>query len=68
MVPWICVPAVPRRSDVSAIRTKAVRVKGEAGGDYVIKGQKMWLTNGGTSNLVAVPCRTDALGARQTDH
>ena len=48
-------------SDVSAIRTKAVRVKGEgeAGGDYVINGQKMWLTNGGTSNLVAVLCRTD---------
>jgi alkylation response protein AidB-like acyl-CoA dehydrogenase len=48
-------------SDVSAIRTKAVRVQGEgeAGGDYVINGQKMWLTNGGTSNLVAVLCRTD---------
>jgi alkylation response protein AidB-like acyl-CoA dehydrogenase len=49
-------------SDVSALRTKAVRVRrdGEAGGDdYVINGQKMWLTNGGTSNLVAVLCRTD---------
>ncbi len=48
-------------SDVSAIRTRADRVKGdgEAGGDYVINGQKMWLTNGGTSNLVAVLCRTD---------
>ncbi len=42
-------------SDVSAIRTKAVR-DGDA---YVINGQKMWLTNGGTSNLVAVLCRTD---------
>jgi alkylation response protein AidB-like acyl-CoA dehydrogenase len=42
-------------SDVSAIRTKAVR----DGGDYVITGQKMWLTNGATSNLVAVLCRTD---------
>ena len=48
-------------SDVSAIRTRAERVKGdgEAAGDYVINGQKMWLTNGGTSNLVAVLCRTD---------
>jgi alkylation response protein AidB-like acyl-CoA dehydrogenase len=48
-------------SDVAAIRTKAVRMKGdgEVGGDYVINGQKMWLTNGGTSNLVAVLCRTD---------
>ena len=42
-------------SDVSAIRTRAVR----DGDDYVINGQKMWLTNGGTSNLVAVLCKTD---------
>ncbi|MBY8885902.1 acyl-CoA dehydrogenase family protein [Streptomyces sp. PTM05] len=42
-------------SDVSAIRTKGVR----DGDDYVINGQKMWLTNGGSSTLVAVLCRTD---------
>ena len=42
-------------SDVSAIRTSAVR----DGGDYVLNGQKMWLTNGGTANLVAVLCRTE---------
>jgi hypothetical protein len=42
-------------SDVSAIRTRAVR----DGEEFVIDGQKMWLTNGGTSNLVAVLCRTD---------
>jgi alkylation response protein AidB-like acyl-CoA dehydrogenase len=42
-------------SDVSAIRTKAVR----DGDSYVINGQKMWLTNGGSANLVAVLCRTD---------
>jgi alkylation response protein AidB-like acyl-CoA dehydrogenase len=42
-------------SDVSAIRTKAVR----DGDDFVITGQKMWLTNGASSNLVAVLCRTD---------
>jgi alkylation response protein AidB-like acyl-CoA dehydrogenase len=43
-------------SDVSAIKTKAV--KGD-GGDWTIDGQKMWLTNGGTSNLVATLVRTD---------
>jgi alkylation response protein AidB-like acyl-CoA dehydrogenase len=43
-------------SDVAAIKTKAVR--GEDGG-YTIDGQKMWLTNGGSSNLVAVLVRTD---------
>jgi alkylation response protein AidB-like acyl-CoA dehydrogenase len=42
-------------SDVAAIRTKAVRT--DAG--YEITGQKMWLTNGGSSNLVAVLVRTD---------
>jgi alkylation response protein AidB-like acyl-CoA dehydrogenase len=46
-------------SDVSAIRTRAVRVQGEGEDDYVIDGQKMWLTNGGTSSLVALLARTD---------
>jgi alkylation response protein AidB-like acyl-CoA dehydrogenase len=47
-------------SDVSAIKTKAV--KGEDG-DYTIDGQKMWLTNGGSANLVAVLVKTDEGGA-----
>jgi alkylation response protein AidB-like acyl-CoA dehydrogenase len=42
-------------SDVSAVKTKAVRT---AEG-YEITGQKMWLTNGGSSTLVAVLCKTD---------
>ncbi|MYV53702.1 acyl-CoA dehydrogenase family protein [Streptomyces sp. SID3212] len=42
-------------SDVSAITSKGVR----DGDVYVLNGQKMWLTNGGTSTLVAVLCRTD---------
>ncbi|WP_329454767.1 acyl-CoA dehydrogenase family protein [Streptomyces sp. NBC_01497] len=44
-------------SDVSAITTKGTR--DEASGGYALTGQKMWLTNGGTSSLVAVLCRTD---------
>ncbi len=43
-------------SDVAAITSKAVL----DGDDYVLSGQKMWLTNGGTSTLVAVLVRTDA--------
>ena len=43
-------------SDVSAIKTRAKRTDG---GGYEITGQKTWLTNGGTSNLVAVLVRTD---------
>jgi alkylation response protein AidB-like acyl-CoA dehydrogenase len=45
-------------SDVSAITTKASLVDGDAG-DYEITGQKMWLTNGGSANLVAVLVKTD---------
>lgn len=43
-------------SDVAAIRTKARR---DEDGHYRIDGQKMWLTNGGSSSLVAVLVRTD---------
>jgi len=43
-------------SDVAAIKTKAV-----PSGDrrWTINGQKMWLTNGASSNLVAVLVKTD---------
>jgi alkylation response protein AidB-like acyl-CoA dehydrogenase len=43
-------------SDVAGIRTRAVQ---QADGGYVIDGQKMWLTNGGSSTLVAALVRTD---------
>ena len=42
-------------SDVSAIRTKAVRTDD----GYSITGQKMWLTNGASANLVALLVKTD---------
>ena len=45
-------------SDVSAIKTKATLKEG-AEDTYVINGQKMWLTNGGTSTLIAVLTKTD---------
>ncbi|MBV8863714.1 MAG: acyl-CoA dehydrogenase family protein [Mycobacterium sp.] len=43
-------------SDVAAIRTRATL---NANGGYTINGQKMWLTNGGSSTLVAALVRTD---------
>ena len=46
-------------SDVAGISTKAVKGEGE---EWTINGQKMWLTNGGSANLVAVLVKTD-LGA-----
>ncbi|HEV8155018.1 MAG TPA: acyl-CoA dehydrogenase family protein [Gaiellales bacterium] len=42
-------------SDVQAIRTRAVR----DGEDYVVNGQKMWVTNGLRSGLVALLVKTD---------
>ncbi|TYB40104.1 acyl-CoA dehydrogenase family protein [Actinomadura chibensis] len=42
-------------SDVSAITTRAV----PDGDRHVIDGQKMWVTNGGSANLVAVLAKTD---------
>ena len=42
-------------SDVAAIRTRAVKDEEH----YVLNGQKMWLTNGATANLVALLARTD---------
>jgi alkylation response protein AidB-like acyl-CoA dehydrogenase len=50
-------------SDVAAIRSKAVRGGGEGvDTEWTLTGQKMWLTNGGSSNLVAVLVKSD-LGA-----
>jgi alkylation response protein AidB-like acyl-CoA dehydrogenase len=43
-------------SDVAAIRTKAVR---DPAGGYTINGQKMWVTNGGSSTLIAALVKTD---------
>src|SRR5690606_17171864 len=42
-------------SDVAAIRTKAV----PDGDHYVLDGQKMWLTNGGYSSVVATLVKVD---------
>jgi alkylation response protein AidB-like acyl-CoA dehydrogenase len=48
-------------SDLQAIRTTAIR----DGDDYVISGQKTFITNGQTADLFVVACKTDrAEGAR----
>lgn len=43
-------------SDVSAIRSKATPSEGDV---WTVSGQKMWLTNGGSANLVATLVRTE---------
>jgi alkylation response protein AidB-like acyl-CoA dehydrogenase len=47
-------------SDVAAIKTRARRDSDH----YVIDGAKMWLTNGGSSNLIALLARTDEGAAK----
>ena len=50
-------------SDVQAIRTTATR----DGDDYVIDGQKMWVTNGWRSGIVMLLAKTDS-GSRSRAH
>ena len=49
-------------SDVQAIRTRAVR----DGDDFVINGQKMWVTNGLRAGLVMLLAVTDPGRLRAT--
>lgn len=41
-----CVTEPGAGSDVAAIKTRAVK----KGDEYVVNGQKMWITNGGKAN------------------
>ncbi|XP_070581819.1 medium-chain specific acyl-CoA dehydrogenase, mitochondrial-like isoform X3 [Ptychodera flava] len=50
-----CVTEPGTGSDVAGITTKAVK----KGDEYVINGQKMWITNGGHANWYFVLARTD---------
>ncbi|XP_075230410.1 medium-chain acyl-CoA dehydrogenase [Lycorma delicatula] len=50
-----CVTEPGAGSDVSGVKTKAVK----KGDEYIINGQKMWITNGGVANWYFVLARTD---------
>jgi len=49
-----CVTEPGAGSDVAGVRTKAVR----KGDEYVLNGQKMWITNGGVAHWYFVLART----------
>ena len=53
-------------TDLASLRTRAVRVKGdgEAGGWYVINGQKMWTSLIQYADYVWLACRTDPAAGR----
>lgn len=50
-----CVTEPVAGSDVAGIKTKAVK----KGDEYIISGQKMWITNGGVANWYFVLARTN---------
>ncbi|XP_026170343.1 medium-chain specific acyl-CoA dehydrogenase, mitochondrial [Mastacembelus armatus] len=50
-----CVTEPGAGSDVAGIKTRAVKM----GDEYVINGQKMWITNGGKANWYFLLARTD---------
>jgi citronellyl-CoA dehydrogenase len=54
MVACIAVSEPGAGSDVAGIKTTAVR----EGGDYVINGQKMWITNGTQGDFACMLCNT----------
>lgn len=51
-----CVTEPGAGSDVAAIKTRAVK----KGDEYVVNGQKMWITNGGKANWYFLLARTDS--------
>jgi alkylation response protein AidB-like acyl-CoA dehydrogenase len=48
-------------SDAASLKARAVR----DGDDWVLNGEKMWVTNGGEADVVLVMMRTDAPGDRR---
>ncbi len=46
-------------SDVQAMRTQAVRVHDSDGDHYVINGQKVFITNGHSADILILACKTD---------
>ncbi|MBI4512700.1 MAG: acyl-CoA dehydrogenase family protein [Gemmatimonadetes bacterium] len=48
-------------SDAAALQAHAVR----DGSGWILRGQKMWVTNGASADLVVIMCRTDRPGERR---
>ncbi|XP_063236912.1 medium-chain specific acyl-CoA dehydrogenase, mitochondrial [Bacillus rossius redtenbacheri] len=55
LVAAYCVTEPGAGSDVSGLKTRAER----KGDEYILNGQKMWITNGGVANWYFVLARTD---------
>ena len=53
-----CLSEPQAGSDVSAIRTRAVREGSEADGEYVVRGTKQWISNGSCADYYILFART----------
>lgn len=56
-----CLTEAGSGSDAASIQTKATR---DANGDWVLNGEKIWITNGGIAGFYTVFARTESAGGK----
>jgi acyl-CoA dehydrogenase family protein 9 len=62
MIAAFCLTEPGAGSDAASITTKAVK----DGDDWILSGQKLWITNGGIADFFTVFAKTDAAGGHVT--
>ena len=62
MIAAFCLTEPGAGSDAASIKTKAVR----DGSDWILNGNKMWITNGGIADFMTVFARTEGPGGQMT--
>jgi alkylation response protein AidB-like acyl-CoA dehydrogenase len=61
MIAAYCLTEPGAGSDAGSIQTKAVK---DSNGDWILNGEKTWITNGGIANFFTVFARTDGGGGK----
>lgn len=61
MIAAYCLTEPGAGSDAASIQTKAVR---DASGDWILNGEKTWITNGGIADFFTVFARTESEGGK----
>jgi len=63
MIAAFCLTEAGAGSDAASIKTTAVR---DQNGDWILNGEKIWITNGGTADFFTVFARTDTEAGKIT--
>lgn len=63
MIAAFCLTEAGAGSDAAAIKTSAVR---DVDGSWILSGEKIWITNGGTADFFTVFARTDSEAGKIT--